>query len=139
VGHFQCGPTYQEDADEGVANIIHFLLCDKYNLATMKITEMEETKMREETLINAMNDIDDIRCKLEDIHQDIMEQPDYWEKLKHQAAITAMRGMINNDKLLTFLCEENMEATISDTITSYALVIATKLVNKLKEGSQCEK
>jgi hypothetical protein len=30
------------DADEGVANIIHFLLCDKYNLATMKITEMEE-------------------------------------------------------------------------------------------------
>lgn len=67
------------------------------------------------------------------------DEPDYWEKLKHQYARIAMQGIINNDRLLTFLCEENNETTISDTITSYAIIMATKLVNKLKEKTQCEK
>lgn len=60
-------------------------------------------------------------------------EPDYWEKLKHQAAISAMQGIINNDELLIFMCEENTETTISDTVTSNAIIVATKLVNKLKE------
>ena len=61
------------------------------------------------------------------------DEPDYWEKLKHQAAITAMQGIINNNRLLIFLCEGNKETAISDMVTSNAIVIATKLINKLKE------
>jgi hypothetical protein len=78
--------------------------------------------MREETLINAVNDIDDIRYKLEDIHQDIMEQPDYWEKLKHQYAGQFMTAFINNSNGIVEL--EKLKS---------AIYFATLLVNRLKE------
>lgn len=60
-------------------------------------------------------------------------EPDYWEKLKHQYAGMAMQGIINNDELLTALCRRNIETTISDVVTSNAIIIATELVNRLKE------
>ena len=78
--------------------------------------------MREETLINAVNDIDDIRCKLEDIHQNIMEQPDYWEKLKHQYAGMMMAGMLANPE---------WEGTY-ERLSGYAIEAATVLIEKLK-------
>lgn len=60
-----------------------------------------------------------------------VEQPDYWEKLKHQYAGMAMQGLLTNPKL----CE--IETSMS--IASTANTIATTLVNRLKEESQCEK
>ena len=52
-------------------------------------------------------------------------EPDYWEKLRHQYAGMAMQGLLTNPKL----CE--IETSIS--IASTANTIATALVNRLKE------
>lgn len=58
----------------------------------------------------------------------------YWEKLKHQAAISAMSGLMTN----SFLAEgfkKNPNNGIEDMsiiITRAAVVYATKLVEKLK-------
>ena len=94
--------------------------------------------MREETLINAVNDIDDIRYKLEDIHQNIMEQPDYWEKLKHQYAGMAMQGILSGDKISGVLGMQKMKE-LDAMIGDMSVKIATTLINRLKEDSQCEK
>ena len=59
------------------------------------------------------------------------DKPDYWEKLKHQYAGLAMQGLVMNPKL----CE--IETSIS--IASTATTIASALIDKLKEESQCEK
>ena len=95
----------------------------------VEVTKIGGTTMREETLINAVNDIDDIRCKLEDIHQDIMDQPDYWEKLKHQYAGMAMQASI---------AHYGVEVPFKD-LADDAIGYATALVNKLKEEEKCEK
>ena len=90
--------------------------------------------MREETLINAVNDIDDIRCKLEDIHQYIMEQPDYWEKLKHQYAGMAMQGMLSNSDYIDRFTAHTIDGiSDEDDIAKYAKDYATALVNRFKE------
>ena len=86
--------------------------------------------MREETLINAVNDIDDIRYKLEDIHQSIMDQPDYWEKLKHQYVGMAMQGILANPETAALYDED---------VAALAIRIANITIEKLKEESQCEK
>ena len=55
-------------------------------------------------------------------------EPDYWEKLKHQAVIAAMQGLMSKEILDT-----------PDSLLSHAIHYATALVNKLKEESLCEK
>lgn len=62
--------------------------------------------------------------------------PDYWEKLKHQAAISAMQGILSNPDIE--LDVEGTEAYVQAT-AQVSLKLATELVNKLKEESQCEK
>lgn len=64
-------------------------------------------------------------------------EPDYWEKLKHQAAIAAMQGICSNYNDFT----KNNDGSVSNTemICENAKIIATALVNRLKEDSQCEK
>lgn len=49
------------------------------------------------------------------------DEPDYWEKLKHQAAIAAMQGLMSKEILDT-----------ADSLSSYAIYYATVLVEKLK-------
>lgn len=67
-----------------------------------------------------------------DIPQDLQKrnitEPDYWDKLKHQAAISAMQGLLTNPKL----CE--IETSIS--LASTATTIASALIDKLKEESK---
>ena len=63
-------------------------------------------------------------------------EPDYWEKLKHQYAGRAMQGILSNpDIRLDF--EENEEACVQ-AVGRVSIKLATELVNKLKEESQCE-
>ena len=50
--------------------------------------------------------------------------PDYWERLKHQAAISAMQGIMANSLFMPYDGKEIAE--LSDTI-------ATAIVEKLKE------
>ena len=62
------------------------------------------------------------------------EEPNYWEKLKHQYAGMAMQGIVMNEKMQYDLYQafgknESMDVTISE----FAIDIANTLVNKLKE------
>ena len=59
--------------------------------------------------------------------------PDYWEKLKHQYAGMAMQGIMMNEKMQydlfkAFGKDESLDITISD----FAIDIANTLVEKLK-------
>lgn len=56
------------------------------------------------------------------------DEPDYWEKLKHQYAGQFMTGFINNSNGIVEV--EKLKS---------AIYFATALVNRLKEESQCEK
>lgn len=64
---------------------------------------------------------------------EILDEPDYWEKLKHQYAGMAMQGILSNNNLLTALCDRNKEVPISKMVLDNADIIATALVNRLKE------
>ena len=80
--------------------------------------------MREETMIEAINDIDSIRCMVEDIHEEITNTPDYWTRLEHQYAGMAMQGMIRtvgHDRMYP-----------PEKIAIYAEACAAALVEKLK-------
>ena len=61
----------------------------------------------------------------------IKDEPDYWEKLKHQYAGMAMQQMVNH-------VNQGYEYVYKETAI-IALNFATALVNRLKEESQCEK
>ena len=58
------------------------------------------------------------------------DEPDYWTKLKHQAAIAAMQGICANYNDFT----KDNDGSVSNTeiICENAKIIATVLVNKLK-------
>lgn len=57
-------------------------------------------------------------------------EPDYWDKLHHQAAIAAMQGILSNPQLI---------GLYEDDCAAQCLRYAKTLVNKLKEDKQCEK
>ena len=59
------------------------------------------------------------------------DEPNYWERLKHQYAGMAMQGILSNNDLYRGICKNhNLETAIME--------YATALVNRLKEESQCE-
>ena len=82
--------------------------------------------MREETMIEAINDIDSIRCMVEDIHEEITNTPDYWTRLEHQYSGMAMQGLLTH-----------YGATVNqDWINEEAEAFAHALVEKLKEKEE---
>lgn len=60
------------------------------------------------------------------------DEPDYWEKLKHQAAISAMQGIVSNDQIMIELGDVK-DISIECVIAETSNRIATALVEKLKE------
>ena len=75
-------------------------------------------------MIEAINDIDSIRCMVEDMHEEITNTPDYWTRLEHQYAGMAMQGMIRtvgHDRMYP-----------PEKIAIYAEACAAALVEKLK-------
>ena len=85
--------------------------------------------MREEVIMQAVNDIDTIARLTEDLHeQHFTNEPDYWTKLHHQAAIAAMQGLISKEILDT-----------PDSLSSHAIHYATTLVEKLKNETHFNK
>lgn len=66
------------------------------------------------------------------------DEPDYWEKLKHQYAGMAMQGILSGDKISGVLGMQKMKE-LDAMIGDMSVKIATTLVNRLKEDSQCEK
>ena len=78
-----------------------------------------------------------ITFEKDELDFDIEDDPDYWEKLKHQYAGMAMQGIVMNEKMQYDLYQafgknESMDVTISE----FAIDIATTLVNKLKEKEE---
>ena len=69
------------------------------------------------------------------------DEPDYWEKLKHQAAIAAMQGMMNNSFLVGEFKKDpnNGISDMSNIITKAAVIYATALVEKLKNETHFNK
>ena len=64
-----------------------------------------------------------------DLPKDLQyDEPDYWEKLHHQAAIAAMQGLISKEILDT-----------PDSLSSHAIHYATTLVEKLKNETHFNK
>lgn len=60
------------------------------------------------------------------------DEPDYWEKLKHQYAGMAMQGILSSDKILGILGMQKGKE-LKDMIGDMSVKIATALVNRLKE------
>lgn len=90
--------------------------------------------MREETMIEAINDIDSIRCMVEDIHEEITNTTDYWTRLEHQAAIAAMQGMLSGKWVdMLYRVVEN-DGQYHYLLTNKAQELAHALVEKLKSS-----
>ena len=73
-----------------------------------------------------------------DLNFDIPQEPDYWEKLKHQYAGMAMQGMLSNALGFDEVRKQAAESGIDNLITliaGAAADYATALVNKLKSES----
>lgn len=90
--------------------------------------------MREETMIEAINDIDSIRCMVEDIHEEITNTPDYWTRLEHQYAGMAMQGILANIDLLMSLAKKKADDYPAKyTVAEFAKDCAHALVEKYKK------
>jgi hypothetical protein len=62
------------------------------------------------------------------------DEPDYWEKLRHQYAGMAMQGMLgNSDYIERFTAHTIDGISDEDDIAKYAKDYATALVNRFKE------
>lgn len=77
---------------------------------------------------------------IDDLDLDVTEkslpkdEPDYWEKLRHQYAGMAMQGMLgNSDYIERFTAHTIDGISDEDDIAKYAKDYATALVNRLKE------
>ena len=59
-------------------------------------------------------------------------EPDYWEKLHHQAAIAAMQGILNNSDLYNNLARGVTSSDIPKVVAARAYQHATAIVKTLK-------
>ena len=64
----------------------------------------------------------------------IDDEPDYWEKLHHQAAIAAMQGILSNDELLNDIFKgvypTERPKYLANRIDDYATALVEKLKNE---------
>lgn len=72
-----------------------------------------------------------INERIEEVYA--IDTPDYWERLKHQAAISAMQGILSNQDYCKLLIDENQIGSFADDVSRCAKDFATALVEKLKE------
>ena len=59
--------------------------------------------------------------------------PDYWEKLKHQAAVSAMQGILSNQDYCRLLIDEDIKGSFAEEVSRCASEFAHALVEKMKE------
>lgn len=60
------------------------------------------------------------------------DEPDYWNKLHHQAAIAAMQGVLNNSDIYSNLIRGVSSQEIPKVIAAIAYQHATAMVKTLK-------
>ena len=115
------GIDYNQDADFIAPNGL------LYWQGELDFTNVNTKVMREETMIEAINDIDSIRCMVEDIHGEITNTPDYWTRLEHQYAGMAIQGLCANS---------GWDDTTWETMAEDAISAAHALIQKLKEKEE---
>ena len=92
--------------------------------------------MREETILNAINDLDSINCMIQDIHESIYQDtPDYWTRLEHQYAGMAMQGILGSEEIMMRINkmpikEDKFGLVIAELSTNIALALIQKLKEK---------
>ena len=59
---------------------------------------------------------------------EILDEPDYWTRLEHQAAIAAMQGLVTRGEVLGSSLQQ-----IARDITEISCEVAHALVEKMKE------
>lgn len=62
---------------------------------------------------------------------EILDEPDYWTRLEHQAAIAAMQGLVTRGEVLG-----SSTQAIARDITEISCEIAHALVEKYKKGEK---
>ena len=62
----------------------------------------------------------------------VPDEPDYWEKLKHQYAGMAMQGILSNEDYCQYLVDRIQDGGLADSVARCAKDFATALVEKLK-------
>ena len=60
---------------------------------------------------------------------ELLDNLDYWEKLKHQYAGMAMQGLLMNEHVY---CGQDMSDALDEFVSTNAIYLATALVEKLK-------
>ena len=70
----------------------------------------------------------------------VPDEPDYWEKLKHQYAGMAMQGILSNQDYCKLLIDENQIGSFAADVSRCAKDFAHALVEKMKEAfkTECE-
>ena len=63
---------------------------------------------------------------------ELLDTPDYWEKLKHQYAGMAMQAILSSNVMMEILSRRD-NGTMEDEVAMEANDYATALVEKLKE------
>ena len=95
--------------------------------------------MREETILNTINDLDNINCMIQDIHERIYQDtPDYWTRLEHQYAGMAMQGILSNPELFKATAKnaEEFGLIVPQAVAIDANCFAHALIQKLKEKEE---
>ena len=65
----------------------------------------------------------------EEDNQELESDPGYWERLKHQAAISAMQAILSNPDITASV---DANTILSEYVVGNAVYYATALVEKLK-------
>ena len=74
------------------------------------------------------------KCYLYDLNNvEILNEPDYWEKLKHQYAGMAMQGMLSDKEMFNTIINGVYPPERPAYIAARCDDYATALVNRLKE------
>lgn len=63
----------------------------------------------------------------------IDDPKDYWERLRHQAAIAAMQGVLANADLLFSLCKNRSDCPVKVVAIEFATACADTFVERMKE------
>jgi hypothetical protein len=67
--------------------------------------------------------------------KDLADDPNYWTRLEHQAAIAAMQGALaNNDLLMQLLKRAKSGSRITHVAVEFANACAHTFVEKMKEA-----
>lgn len=94
---------------------------------TGEIFDIEGVSLRLTGKVLSTFGLDEVEILMPDL------TPDYWTRLEHQAAIGAMRGLLQNEKIM---CYAQSTKGWDDFISNNALEFATALVEKLKKKEE---